>query len=234
MGITGNGTMNAPETVQGHAESFVWYLVHDPMIGVWTVNGRLGVSYSSPAADRLLLGEGGGSLRGQKLRDVLPQVACDRVAENVSWVLQSDEPVAIRGLWRGRCLRSTFVPAPSGDADEVVVFTRPDPAAYGFGHDEPGVVDVEFAELGLLDSLTPRELEVLAYFGQGLGIQDTAKQLHRAVTTIKRFREGIARKLNVPDRCRLGHIARDRGLHPSHASLPRLQMRTGMPSPEEN
>ena len=68
------------------------------------------------------------------------------------------------------------------------------------------------ADLGPLEVLTPRELEVLALLGQGLSLKQIAKVLYRSVKTIDNHRASIGKKLAIDDRVKLAEIAFRAGL----------------------
>lgn len=89
---------------------------------------------------------------------------------------------------------------PSGDGEETVA-----PGAFEF-------VESEVADLGPLDPLSPRELEVLALVGQGLTLKQIASVLHRSFKTIDNHRQSIGAKLKLDDRVRLAEVARRAGL----------------------
>ena len=61
-------------------------------------------------------------------------------------------------------------------------------------------VHAHYNNLGVLDLLSNRELEVLALMGEGLRTRDIAKRIHRSVSTIENHRENIGMKLGVKDR----------------------------------
>lgn len=63
-----------------------------------------------------------------------------------------------------------------------------------------------------IDSLTPREREVLGMIGQGLSLIDIAKQLHRSYATIKTHRRMLGLKLRVSNHVELARIAIQTGL----------------------
>jgi len=54
-----------------------------------------------------------------------------------------------------------------------------------------------------VDSLTPREREVLALMGQGLSRAEIAKALHRSAKTIDKHRASLMEKLDIHDRAQL-------------------------------
>lgn len=83
------------------------------------------------------------------------------------------------------------------------------------------VIEISTPESVKLDSLTPREREVLKMIGEGLSTQQIAGRLFRTVKTVEAHRASLGRKLGVSNRVQLAHIAIQAGLvsHP-HAESP--------------
>lgn len=65
---------------------------------------------------------------------------------------------------------------------------------------------------GLIESLTPREREVLVLIAEGKSIVEIAQQLHRSQKTIESHRLALGRKLRVSNRVELAKIAIAAGL----------------------
>lgn len=63
-----------------------------------------------------------------------------------------------------------------------------------------------------LESLSPRELEVLRLIGRGLSRSQIAQTLHRSPKTVDAHRESIMRKLDIHDRAALVRFAIREGL----------------------
>ena len=63
-----------------------------------------------------------------------------------------------------------------------------------------------------LQSLTPRELEVLRLIGQGLSRAEIARRLYRSLKTIDAHHTSIMRKLNIHDRAELTRYVIREGL----------------------
>lgn len=74
------------------------------------------------------------------------------------------------------------------------------------------VLDSEAIDLGPMDVLTPRELEVLSLIGQGMSNREIARALFRSVKTVDNHRTSIMTKLSARDRLKLATIARRAGL----------------------
>jgi len=200
-------------------------LAQDPSVMTWTIGVDMRIGFASEAAAESLANRKPEDLVGRSLHDLAPAAAAERIARLVKRALDEDATVVGRGVWRGRRMRSVFTPVAVREGGrEVLVLTRPSPL--GLDEADDGAVDeAEYAEFGVLDVLTPRELEVLGYFGQGLPPREIADRLHRSVKTVQRFREELSRKIGIGDRCRLGAIARDAGLLPEHARLKRVRWR---------
>jgi DNA-binding NarL/FixJ family response regulator len=78
-----------------------------------------------------------------------------------------------------------------------------------------GTGDVHFvksADLGHLDILSPRELEVFYYLAIGMSAADVAKSLFRSEKTIGRHIENIHRKMGYTNRAQLVRDAVESGL----------------------
>ena len=74
------------------------------------------------------------------------------------------------------------------------------------------VVIAQFNDLGPLSVLTERELEVLAFIGEGLPTAEIARRLHRSVRTIEWHRRSLGSKLKATNRVDLARIAIRAGL----------------------
>ncbi len=83
-------------------------------------------------------------------------------------------------------------------------------------------------DLGVLDALSPRELEVIALLGQGLRSKEIAQALHRSLSTIDGHRERIGAKLGIHDRAELMTLARRAALRVEDAEGERVRLYGGM------
>lgn len=96
------------------------------------------------------------------------------------------------------------------------------------------VIHANFNDLGKLDVLTNRELEVLALMGQGLRAKDIAKQLCRSVSTVDNHRDNIGEKLDVHDRGELIAMAKLAALQVEDASRQRVQFSKHIPCKQDD
>lgn len=207
-----------------HACGPLWRALHtDPATGIWVVDDQLSIVYAAPQAATMLGGTVPEAVVGRRVPELVPDVVADRMHQMFDRVYKHRSTFVGQAFWRGRRVRSTFTALEgSGGERLMLIVTRLAPLAMQAGEDD--VDEADYAALGPLDCLTPRELEVLSYFGLGLSPQEIAAKLFRSIKTVKRFREGIADKLGVRDRCSLSRLARDAGLSPEHVALRRIQV----------
>jgi DNA-binding NarL/FixJ family response regulator len=79
------------------------------------------------------------------------------------------------------------------------------------GLHQPGPT-AKTADLGPLDILTPRELEVFYYLAAGMSAGDVARTLFRSEKTIGRHVENIHKKMGYTNRAQLVRDAVENGL----------------------
>jgi DNA-binding CsgD family transcriptional regulator len=73
-------------------------------------------------------------------------------------------------------------------------------------------------DLGPLSRLSTRELEVLAYVGMGLSVEETAGKLHRSRETVISHRKALMRKLGCATASHLAVMATNAALTPWDAA----------------
>lgn len=212
----------------------IWQaLSSDPTVGVSVVTIDGTIVYVNERASRLFVGMEPARAIGHKLDELFPEEWSHERVELIRNLCQTCKPVGLRSIWKGRQMYSFLYPVvvDSGVCDRALVVTHGGEIGdmktpWG----EP-FVESEFVELGPLDTLSPRELEVLALVGQGMRIRDVAQALYRSEKTIDKHRTAIGRKLNASDRVQLARIARTAGLRLSDAHLKRIRSKDG-PGPK--
>lgn len=201
-------------------------VVHEPSTGVAIVS-RDGVTlWANEQAVRIFHGP-----------DVTPEMIIGRpwteffprewISERLALlqrVHETQQPILLRTIWRGFQHVSWINPIPADDRDgsdadplpeRFLVITRRtegdvfEIAGKGSAAD---VLESDVVNLGPLDVLSPRELEILALIGQGMSIKEIASILGRSVKTIENHRTSIGEKLKIDDRVHLAEIARRAGL----------------------
>ena len=199
----------------------LWQIVsQDPGLYFWVLGEDDRIAYCSPQSAQLICERDPDQVVGERLDELMPVGPVARLTSLRRRVHAEGRSIIGRVLWKGQRLRSTYQPGLNGS---MLVFTRRDPR--GMHDEEPGVFEADYVELGPLETLTSRELEVLALMGEGLRIKDIADRLERSYKTVCSFRDSIGRKLGITDRGELVSLARCSGLEPRHAALPRAEIR---------
>lgn len=205
-------------------------LVSEPEtgVGIITVEGQ--VLFLNLQAARIFHGPDAkpADYLGKFWRDLHPPEWVDERLTLLQRVLVSGRPLMMRTIWRGY-QQHTWIHHIEADEPEAMEDGEPSqPMPDRFltitrrvGSDDEKeeltsskyeFVESQVADLGPLESLTPRELEVLALIGQGLTLKEVAQVLHRSFKTIDNHRQSIGTKLKVEDRVQLAEVARRAGL----------------------
>lgn len=151
-------------------------------------------------------------LIGTTLYDIMtPEQARERI-DLMRSVIDDGHMHAHQQVWKGkRCLTRVWPldPAYFGHDGYFILITRLT--------DSPhlGRTEVHFArtaDLGPLDILTPRELEVFYYLAAGMSAGDVARTLFRSEKTIGRHVENIHKKMGYTNRAQLVRDAVENGL----------------------
>lgn len=157
-----------------------------------------------------------GSPIGKRLHDMMPAECAEERLSYIRQVISTGKPVVIDGILNGQLRRSTMRPLPpdaQGRSRVLATCRRLSEADYTQGR-VAGVVRAKHDDLGQLESLTQREMEILQLIGQGLSTADIAKRLHRSVKTIEWHRVSLGTKLGVTNRVELARIAIHAGVVP--------------------
>ncbi len=210
-------------------DSPVWNaLVTEPLTGVciMSIEGR--VVWMNEQSARIWHGKfaQASEYAGRPMRELFPQEIVDENLALMKRVATGQRAILVRRIWRGW---QTLVwmhsipgePAEAGSSKPGEVPPRILMISRRVGGDalsdetlssKVEVVEAEIADLGPLDALSERELEVLALLGQGLSVKEIASLLFRSAKTIENHRQSIGRKLKLDDRVKLSEIARRAGL----------------------
>ena len=210
-------------------------LVAEPGTGIMIVSADGRWLYMNHQAAEIHFGPGADPSKyvGRRWAEFMPEEwVRDRLELHRRMLEHADRPVMLRVIWRGEQHFSWIrhvprdpdgnpsVPdlflivarrAPTNDAAEEL------PTRTAFEQ-----VDSAVMNLGRLDALSPRELEVTALLGQGLSVKEIAAILHRSEKTIDHHRVSIYEKLRVHDRVALAEIARAAGLRVEDAERTRV------------
>ncbi len=181
-------------------------------IALLQANGRVvagdASSYFGPVLDR-----SSGVRHVRDLRD-------ERI-EFVQRAISERRPLLVRYLSRGVRMETVIHPI-EGLVEgwpAVLLISRE-------GISDPGdleVVESAFVDLGRLDVLTNRELEVLALLGKGMQIGEIGQALFRSPKTVEKHRAAISRKLGVASRAELARLVQRAALETEDARRVRIR-----------
>ena len=147
--------------------------------------------------------------------------------ELIARVLDEDHPIVMEHILHGRPIASTVWPIHDREPpfQRVLVVSRRHPKTEEAGPREPGqmaVMETRYIDLGELDVLTRRELEVLALIGHGLSVPRVAQLLHRSQKTIEHHKTSIAQKLHLRGQSEMVAIVTSVGLDIQDAHRERM------------
>jgi DNA-binding CsgD family transcriptional regulator len=157
-------------------------------------------------------------LIGTKLSERgLPEEMVEERMKLLHSVTDEGNECIVRSIWDGiqqfSWVRSIDVE--EGEIPRVLAVTRRigvgEEADYLYKSELP-VIESRFIQLGELEKISKRELEVLVMIGQGLSSREIAKLLFRSTKTIENHRQSLGSKLNAASRVELAVIAREAGL----------------------
>ena len=162
---------------------------------------------------------------GKSIADFHPPEYVAERLELIRQVLAKNKPMQVRHVYRGQSIISTIWPLrdAASKGHRVLVVSR-----RGAEHESGKLITnqietfhTDYIDLGPLDVLSQRELEVLVLLGQGLTIPETAKLLHRSPKTIERHRESIGSKLALKRQSDLVALVTSVGLELTDTKLKR-------------
>lgn len=174
-------------------------------------------------------------LHGRSLGEFLPIEAARERIGYFRAAAEQARTVTIHELWGGVWMIGVVRPAPAADAHKgngplggevgrdagrdggrLVNFTLRFfdglTSAGALGEDDPTVLTPRHTNLGPLSRLTSRELEVLAYIGEGCTNHEIAKRIFRSDKTVEWHRSQLGIKLGVNTRVELARMAYRAGL----------------------
>lgn len=141
-------------------------------------------------------------------------------------VIQEDKPIRLKHIYLGKPIESTLWPLKDNlpPHDRVLVISRT-PSEAMLLQAVPIEVEClgsEYIDLGPVNVLTKRELEVLVLLGHGMSVPRVAKILYRSPKTIERHKTSIGKKLSLRGQSDLVYMVTMMGLDLSDAQRERL------------
>lgn len=220
---TNSGAATGGEAEAARALREVWdAFTADPAVGVCVIDETGKILYANGQIARMFLQTAAKNVVGRSLHELYPKAWADERIGVLRRVAETGRPVVLRHIRRGKQLQSTItlMRTPPGRYQRFLTVSHEGEHAV-LDEDRFEVIESGLADLGPLDVLTARELEVLALLKQGMSLSGIARLLHRSAKTIEKHRDAIGRKLGVSGRVELARMAAAAGLEVSDAGLKR-------------
>jgi DNA-binding CsgD family transcriptional regulator len=164
--------------------------------------------------------------RGKSIADFHPAAFVKERLELIRRVLSENRPLRIHHVYAGHSITSTVWPLKDRGISKsrVIVVSRAGPPqpADNLVQQNIETFHTEYIELGSMNVLSQRELEVLVLLGHGLTIPEAAKLLNRSPKTIQRHKESISKKIHLHRQSDLVELVTGIGLTMDDTKLKRL------------
>ncbi|MEM0926506.1 MAG: LuxR C-terminal-related transcriptional regulator [Planctomycetota bacterium] len=194
-------------------------------VGISVMDRRGGLIYVNETSLGLFF-DGPVEYEGKTIADLHPPEFVVERLEMIRRVLDEDRPLVIEHIFRGKPISSAVWPirdvAPP--YQRVLVISRRHPRFEETADGEIEVIDTSFIELGELNVLTPKELEVLAMIGHGLSVPKVARLLRRSQKTIENHKAAITQKLHLNGQAEMVAIVTSLGLDLDDAKRKRMSL----------
>ena len=164
---------------------------------------------------------------GKTIADVHPPEFVEERLRMIGRVLEENRPLKIEHILHGRPIVSAVWPIRDTKPpyQRVLVISRRNSRVDFSGQRVEGemeIMDTKYIDLGELDVLSKRELEILALVGHGLSVPQVAKILHRSQKTVERHKTSIAHKLHLKGQAEMVAIVTSMGLELDDAKRIRM------------
>jgi DNA-binding CsgD family transcriptional regulator len=153
------------------------------------------------------------SWRGRSIDEFCPADFAESGRVFLRRVIDNRQALHIEHIFEARQLSTTISPRGSLNPNQGTIVTLAGRAAIHMKDDVESVT-AENADIGPLDPLSRRELEILLLLGQGLRITEVSKRLCRSDRTIETHRYSIGDKLGFRNRAEMVQFVTSHGLTP--------------------
>jgi DNA-binding CsgD family transcriptional regulator len=199
-------------------------LSRTPGVGVSVTDTKGRLLFVNDTALELFEGHANVDYHGKTIADFHSREFTEERLKLIEKVVKSNKPCIFRHVILGQAIESTLWPIRDRHEpfDRVIVITRRRVGGNDTKIEAIETVDSEYIELGQLNVLTPRELEVFIMLGHGMSIPQIAKALIRSPKTLERHKTAIARKLSLKNQAEMVRIVTLLGLSYEDAFRTRL------------
>jgi len=203
-----------PECLRAVDPELLWQALVDDSearVGLTTLDGE--ILWANDIARQRHATRVRRSLDGVNMYDLVPRAIAEEFRRAKEQCLQTGRPVTIETVIDGVQTHLTYRVVARGERPIFLVVAR-DAAQPLADHPDHPCTTTRSRDLGVLSTLTRRELEILALIGEHMTSQEIAQRLCRSVKTIEWHRVSIGRKLQVRSRAELALLAQRAGLTP--------------------
>lgn len=208
-----------PRQIDASVRNAAWdAIMCDPTAGLLVADEEGRAIFCNDRAAEFYRGSGakGPECLGLGWAQRLPADAVQRRRQIFQDVRSAGRPILVRTMFAGHQTFALIHPVPpqDGESPRFLILLR---TVSGDGTPTTSdtslpLIESESIDLGPLNVLSPRELEVLALVGQNLSSKEIAKVLHRSDKTIENHRYSISKKLSGASAQELAALARRAGL----------------------
>ncbi len=217
---------SVPMEFSGIDGQAIWLaLAQTPGIGISITDENGQLLFVNNTSLVLFSGSADIDYHGKTIADFHPPEYVAERLKLIRLVLAENRPVRVRHVYHGKSITSTVWPLPETASKRhrvlVVSQSGPDQQIDDLIPNTIETFPTDYIDLGPLNVLSRRELEVLVLLGHGLTIPETAKLLHRSPKTIERHKESIGRKLALKRQSDLVELVTSVGLQLTDTKLKR-------------
>ena len=214
------------EGPQMDAASLWAAMTNTPGVGVSITDADGNLLFVNDTAKVLFSESRNVDYRGKNIRDFHPHEFAEERLAMIGRVLRDGKPLSISHIYHGRRIHSTVWPV----CDHRPPYNRAIVVTHERSHDPISpelagnceTISSAYIDLGTLNVLTQRELEVLVLLGHGMSVPEVAAILYRSPKTIQRHKASISEKLGARGQAELVAIVSSVGLNMNDIQLKRL------------
>jgi DNA-binding CsgD family transcriptional regulator len=204
------------------SNEFWTLLTSQPGVGVLIIDEDGVVLCCNPQAKQIYYGDNFNPV-GKTIEEIEGREFAEERMTVIRQVIESGNPVILRHIRGGKWTEAAIWPMePVADRKKRIISITRQGIDETPASDPLPVFDSGLIDLGPLDVLTRRELEVLRLVGHGSPLKSIAKELGVSQRTVERYRSDISRKLGVTSIAEIARLVQLAGLEISHADMPRL------------
>lgn len=203
-------------------DEFWTILRSQPGVGVQLIDADGRVVYSNNQAKLIYYGSVDFNPVGKTIEEIEGAAFAAERLPVIREVLESNRPRVIRHIRGGKNTQATIWPLHHRRIVRPCVLSISRQGLVSTDDSPWPVYDSQLIDLGPLDVLTSRELQVMALIGHGVPLKSISAELGVSQRTVERYRTDIARKLRVNSIADIARIVQRAGLALEHADMDRL------------